>query len=73
MNLGWECPNCDRVNAPDVKQCPCSEVRSRRVPAPPIPADWPEKQPWMPWPRPNDPYYEQYHPRWEWRPGTVIC
>ena len=23
-NKGWECPKCKRVNAPSVKECPCS-------------------------------------------------
>jgi len=21
--VGWLCPRCERVNAPDIKQCPC--------------------------------------------------
>ena len=23
MNIGWICPRCGKVNAPDVKQCDC--------------------------------------------------
>lgn len=23
LPTGWLCPRCERVNAPDVKQCPC--------------------------------------------------
>ena len=26
-NKGWECPKCKRVNAPFVKECPCSVAK----------------------------------------------
>lgn len=25
MRLGWVCPRCHKVNAPDIKQCNCSD------------------------------------------------
>ena len=28
---GWECPRCGRVNAPDVKECPCSEEHKKTI------------------------------------------
>lgn len=27
MNEGWKCPECKRVNAPFVKECPCSAAK----------------------------------------------
>jgi hypothetical protein len=26
LPVGWKCPSCPRINAPDVKACPCSET-----------------------------------------------
>lgn len=27
---GWKCPECERVNAPSVLQCPCSVNKERQ-------------------------------------------
>lgn len=31
---GWICPRCDRINSPDIYQCPCSTQNLRLVPMP---------------------------------------
>lgn len=28
-NEGWECPRCNKINAPDIKECDCVKRESK--------------------------------------------
>lgn len=68
MNLGWECPNCSQVNAPDVKQCPCSLALLPLKPFTPMPYCPPERPRPAPWE-----WRPELHHHWDSRLYTITC
>jgi hypothetical protein len=54
---GWQCPRCQRINAPHVDHCDCTGAQPQAVPAPqPLPPRLPDTIPYSPTTVPFTPY-----------------
>ncbi|KKM74824.1 hypothetical protein LCGC14_1396450 [marine sediment metagenome] len=62
--MGWKCPECKRVNAPYVSQCPCTPPQPF-TPWPPVnPNPWIPTTPYIPSPPYEYPWNPDIRPRW---------
>lgn len=83
VSKGWECPRCDRIHAPDVKECACKKEATRQAETESAHRQrlremmerWKQdemKRPKMPTPPPMEwpslPYFE---PIPDWRPWPI--